>query len=109
MLGWTVAIKDVDEEEPRHNIAYWYAEPQFLTEIEKLVEEGEAFVDEYHGGYPNKYSVYSDILREWLEDNDPRLHVYWGGRSIYKLSVDYDKLDHILDGVLLSVELWDQS
>lgn len=109
MLGWGVRVEEVDREEGEPVVANWTAEPQFLSEIEKLVEEGEAYVDEYHGGYPNKYSVYSDVLRDWLEDNDPRLHVYFGGRWIYKLTVNYEKLDEIPDGVLLSVVLWDQS
>lgn len=108
MLGWTVSVDEIDKEEKGPAIAYWYADPHFLTEIEKLVEEGEAFVDEYHGGYPNKYSVYSDILRDWLEDGSPELHqmrpVDW-----FPMHLDYDRLDAVPDGVLLAVEMWDQS
>lgn len=109
MLGWTVKVDEVDPEETGPPIAYWYAEPQFLTEMEKLVAEDEAFLVESKGGYPYRFEVYSDILREWLEEDDPRLHLMFGGRSVYKLDVDYDKLDAVLDGVLLSVEMWDQS
>lgn len=109
MLGWTVSVDDVDKEETGLSIAYWYARPNFLTEMEILVEDGEAFLVENNGGYPYKFEVYSDILRVWLEDGSPNLHQMFRGLDPYKLHLDYDKLDQVPDGVLLSVVLWDQS
>ena len=109
MLGWSVIVDEIDREERGPSIAYWYADPQFLTEMEELVEQGEAFFVESNGGYPYKFEVYSDILREWLEENDARLHLMFGSSDRYNLRLDYDRLDQVSDGVLLSVVMWDQS
>lgn len=109
MLGWSVSVDEIDKEEPGPSIAYWYADFQFLTEMEKLVEEDEAFFVESNGGYPYKFEVYSDILREWLEDGSGKLHQMFPKLDLYKMRVDYGRLDRVMDGVLLSVVMWDQS
>lgn len=108
MLGWTVSVDEIDKEETGPLIAFWYADPHFLTEIENLVEEGEAFLVESKGGYPYRYEVYSDILRDWLEEGSSELQrkrpIDW-----FPMHLDYVKLDAVPDGVLLSVVMWDQS
>lgn len=109
MLGWSVYVKEVDEAEGQRPVAHWMGEPNLLTEMEKLVEEGEAYLIESNGGYPYRFEVYSDILREWLEEDDPRLHRMFPKSDLYKLYINYERLDQILDGVLLSVSLMDQS
>lgn len=108
MLGWTVRVVEVDNTERGPGIAYWHAEPNFLTEVEKLVEDDEAFLVESNGGYPYRFEVYSDILRDWLEEGSPELHRMLP-KDVYKLHLDYDRLDAVPDGVLLSVVMWDQS
>lgn len=110
MLGWNVKVAEVNRVEGEPLVAQWTAEPHFLSEIENLMARGDAFIVEYKGGYPNRYEVPSEILREWLEDATPHLHLMFGGRSdLYKLNVNYEKLDQVPDGVYLSVEIWDQS
>ena len=109
MLGWTVSVDEIDREAGGPSIAYWYADPQFLTEMEELIEQGEAFLVESNGGYPYKFDVYSDILRDWLEDGSPKLHRMFGGSDPYNLRLDYGRLDQVSDGVLMSVVMWDQS
>jgi hypothetical protein len=109
MLGWTVAVDEVEKTERGPSIAYWYADPEFLTEMENLVEAGDAFLVESNGGYPYRFEAYSDILREWLEEDDSRLHRKYRFSDLYKFHLDYDRLDKVPDGVLLSVVMWDQS
>lgn len=109
MLGWTVSVDEIGADTLGPSIAYWYANVGFLSEMKELVQEGEAFLVESNGGYPYRFEVYSDILREWLEKDDARLHKMYGGLDLYGLQLDHESLDRVPDGVLLSVEMWDQS
>lgn len=99
MLAFSVSIRD-----GLRHVAYWYAQPEFLSTIRKYVETGEIEIVELNGGYPNDYTIDSLLAAEWLTGLSPDMRIH----RVQEPQIDYEALGNV-STFKLKMQLWDQS
>lgn len=103
MLGWEVYVRP--EDESVLSVAAWESRPGLLTTMETLVENGDAEVVEYHGGYPDIYRVKASLIRYWCEDDPQEMCKMWNGTGY----ANWAMLDDLAEDATVLLEMWDGS